>query len=79
LILSIEPGSSAAQADLRGTREVRDGLILGDIIIAADQVPVTDWNQLRDVMEKHEVGESITLTLLRGDKQIEVVVPLDAM
>ncbi|WP_417908632.1 S1C family serine protease [Candidatus Electronema sp. PJ] len=79
LILSVEPGSSAAQADLRGTREVRDGLILGDIILAVDKVPVQDWNQLRDEMEKHEAGESVTLTILRGDKQIDVAVMLDAM
>jgi S1-C subfamily serine protease len=75
----VEPGSSAAKAGLRGTQQVRGGLILGDIILAVNGVPVQDWNQLRDEVEKHAAGESVPLTLLRENEQVVVEVVLEAI
>jgi S1-C subfamily serine protease len=79
LVLSVEPGSAAAKAGLRGTQQVRGGLILGDIILAVNGVPVQDWNQLRDEVEKHAAGESVPLTLLRENEQVVVEVVLEAI
>ena len=79
LVLKAEPGSSAEKAGLRGTRQVRGGLILGDLIVAVNGRPVADWNQLRDELEKHQAGEAVTLTLLRDERQVEVQVTLEAM
>jgi S1-C subfamily serine protease len=79
LVLNVEPGSSADKAGIRGTQQVRGGLILGDIILAVNTVKVRDYNQLRDELEKHEVGETVTLTLLRENAQVDVAVVLEAM
>ncbi|WP_417913381.1 S1C family serine protease [Candidatus Electronema sp. TJ] len=78
LVLRAEPGSAAEKAGLRGTSQVRGGLILGDLIVAINGAPVADWNQLRDELEKHQAGETVTLTLLRDERQVEVQVTLEA-
>ncbi len=79
LVLKAEPSSAAEKAGLRGTQQVRGGLILGDLIVAVNGAPVADWNQLRDELEKHQAGETVTLTLLRDERQVEVTVTLEAM
>ncbi|XOF32300.1 MAG: S1C family serine protease [Candidatus Electrothrix sp. YB6] len=79
LVLRVESGSSADKARLRGTQQVRGGLILGDIILAVNGVRIADYNKLRDEVEKYQVGESVTLTLLRDNRQVEVAVVLEAI
>ena len=48
LVLAVEPGSTADKAGLRGTKQVRAGLILGNIIPAVNNTPVSDYNSVRD-------------------------------
>jgi S1-C subfamily serine protease len=79
LILNVEPGSSAAKAGLRGTRQVRGGLVLGDIILAVNKTLIQDYNQLRDEIERYEVGESVVLTLSRENRRVDVAVVLEAI
>ena len=79
LILNVASGSSAERAGLRGTKQVWGGLILGDIILGINGMRITDYNQLRDEVEKHKVGDSVTLTLLRDNRQVEVDVVLEAI
>jgi S1-C subfamily serine protease len=79
LVLRVESGSSADKAGLRGTQQVRGGLILGDIILAVNGVRIADYNKLRDEVEKYQVGDSVTLTLLRDNRQVEVAVVLEAI
>ena len=78
LVLNVEPGSTAEKAGLRGTKQVRGGLILGDIIQAVNGKPVNDYNSLRDEIERYQVGESVSLTLLRDNGRIQVSVTLEA-
>ncbi len=79
LILNVPPGSNAKKAGLRPTRQVRDGLILGDSILAVNDRPVDDFNSLRDELERFKVGETVTLTLLRDGVQERVAVTLEAI
>ncbi|MCI5165952.1 MAG: PDZ domain-containing protein [Candidatus Electrothrix sp. GM3_4] len=79
LILNVAAGSSAEKAGLRGTKQVWGGLILGDIILGINGVRIKDYNQLRDEVEKYKVGDSVTLTLLRDNNQIDVSVQLEAI
>jgi S1-C subfamily serine protease len=79
LILTVEPGSTAAQAGLRPTRQVRGGWVLGDIIEQVNGVRVTDYNSLRDALELHAIGETVTLTLLRDGATVTVDVALEAV
>ena len=79
LVLKVLPGTSAEQAGLRGTTQVGDGLVLGDIILAVNGRKVTDYDSLRDEIERYEVGASVLLTLLRDEATAEVRVQLEAM
>ncbi len=79
LILNVHTGTTAEKAGLRGTTQVRDGLVLGDVILAVNGKKVVDYDSLRDELERHEVGETIALTLLRDSGTIEIKLPLEAM
>ena len=78
LILNVASGSSAERAGLRGTQQVRGGLILGDIIQAVNGKQIDDYNTLRDEIERYRVGESVTLTLYRDNRRVNVAVVLEA-
>ena len=79
LVLKVVSGSAAEQAGLRDTSQVGDGLVLGDIILAVNGRKVTDYDSLRDEIERYEVGASVLLTLLRDEATAEVSVQLEAM
>jgi len=77
LILSVEPGSGAAKAGLQGTRQNRQGrLILGDIITAVDDKPVTSVDGLLTILSQHKVGDTVSVTVTRGDETKTVDVTL---
>ena len=78
LVLNVEPGSNAEKAGLRETKQVRGGIVLGDIILAVNGKPIHDYNTLRDEIERYEVGQSVSLTLLRDDNRMDIPVILDA-
>ncbi len=65
-VYSVEPDYGAADA---GVRE-------GDIIIAADGRPVTQTSDLLAVRRNHVIGDTIVLTLRRGEETLEVSVVL---
>ncbi|MCI5219770.1 MAG: PDZ domain-containing protein, partial [Candidatus Electrothrix sp. LOE2] len=79
LIMNVAAKSSAEDAGLRGTRQVWGGLILGDIILGINGVRIKDYNELRDEVEKYKVGDTVMLTLLRDNHQVDVDVVLDAI
>jgi len=79
LILRVQPGSTADKAGLQGTREVRSGIVLGDIILAINGKEVNDFNELRDNLEQYEIGKTIILTIMRNDREINIEVRLEAV
>jgi S1-C subfamily serine protease len=79
LIIDVQPGSSADKAGLRGTRQVADGVVLGDIIIAVNDRKVTDFNTLRDELERYQIGESVTLQIIREEARTTVEVLLEGI
>jgi S1-C subfamily serine protease len=77
LIIRVLPDSPAAKAELRGTERDEDGrLILGDLIVAVDGKPVSKANDLFALLEKHKVGESVTLEVVRDKEKREVTATL---
>ena len=81
LIQQVEPGSAAGQAGLRGAdREVAIGnyvvAIGGDYIVAVDGQPVVDRLTLTRVLERKKAGDPLNLTIVRGQRRMEVKVTL---
>jgi S1-C subfamily serine protease len=67
LVLRVEPQSPAARAGLQGTRVSGAGEIVpGDVIQALDGVKVTTMAELLDRLEGYEVGDRVTLEVLRN-------------
>lgn len=77
LVLRVEPQSPAARAGLQGTRVTGSGdLIPGDVIQRIDGVPVRSMAELIDLLERYDVGDTVTLEVLRNASSRELQVTL---
>jgi S1-C subfamily serine protease len=81
LIERVDPGGPAAQAGLRGgDRVVLAGLqqlrIGGDIVVAIDGKPVTSQMDLNLLLNREGPGDTVTLTVVRDGKKIDIPVKL---
>jgi len=82
LVLSVEPGSPAAHAGIRGgSQEVRLGNaqlpIKGDVIVSIDGQEVSDLQQLSVYLEMNTViGQSVEVVLYRDASRMEVTATL---
>ncbi len=83
LIQSIDEGSPADQAGLRGPRRfVIAGMteigIGGDLIVAIDGAPVEKEDALRRALNQKRAGDNMVFTVFRGDRTMKVTVHLGA-
>jgi 2-alkenal reductase len=84
LVDTVLPDEPADRAGLRGsTREVTvRGVpvrIGGDIIVAIDDVPVRDFDEMIIYLTNEtEVGQKVTLTIVRGSKETKITLELGA-
>jgi S1-C subfamily serine protease len=77
LILEVTAGSGAERAGLRPTiRNERGRLVLGDIIVAVDGQPVRGSGDLLLLLEQHEGGDTVRVTITRDGSQQEIKVVL---
>jgi len=81
LVERVVPNGPAAKAGVRGgTRSVLAGLqelrIGGDVLIAINGKAVTNQNDLNLMLNRSQPGDTVTLTLLRDGKRINVPVTL---
>jgi S1-C subfamily serine protease len=75
LIQKVIPGGAAERAGLHGGNEeayVGNTRILlgGDLIVGIDGHEVTDPQDIASVLEKHQAGDTISVTILRGRRQM---------
>jgi S1-C subfamily serine protease len=75
LIERVIPGGAAERAGLHGgTEQAYVGnmplLMGGDLIVGMDGQQVTDPQDISAVMNKHQPGDTITITIFRGRKQM---------
>jgi S1-C subfamily serine protease len=75
LIEKVIPGGAADRAGLRGGNEqayVGNTPIMlgGDLIIAIDGEQVSTPQDIAAIMDKHQAGDTIAITVLRGRRQI---------
>jgi 2-alkenal reductase len=84
LVLEITADSPAASSDLQESDRATtiEGLevqIGGDVIVAIDNQPVNDFDDLLTyIVNQTEVGQTITLRVLRGDAEQDVGITLGA-
>ncbi|MDH3350416.1 MAG: S1C family serine protease, partial [Gammaproteobacteria bacterium] len=77
LILSVQAGSGAAAAGLRGSRTDRRGaLIPGDIIVAVNGDSVDSVAGLQLRLDDYSPGDEVILSVVRDGKELKVPVVL---
>jgi S1-C subfamily serine protease len=80
LIIQVDKGSAAEAAGLRST--VRDSggrLVLGDVIVGIAGDTVTSSDDLLNALEKHQVGQTVKVSVLRDGTRLTVPVTLQAV
>jgi len=84
LVIDVSADSPAEEAGLSGStiEKTVDGvevLVGGDVIIAADGIPVNDFEDLVAFLARHTiVGQTITLTIIRDSEEIDIGLTLAA-
>ncbi len=77
LIQKVIPGGAADRAGLRGGNEQayvgNTPIVLGgDLIVAIDGQQVTDPQDISAIMDKHQAGDTISVSILRGKRQMTI-------
>lgn len=77
LIWQVAAGGAAANAGLRGLTQTENGDVeLGDIIVSIDGEKVATSDDLFRVLDKHQVGDSVRVEIVRSGKRATVPVRL---
>jgi S1-C subfamily serine protease len=81
LVVQVISGSAADRAGLRGgTERAYIGntpiTLGGDLIVAIDGEAVTDQQELSHIMQKHRAGDTVTVTIFRGKRKMDIRVVL---
>jgi S1-C subfamily serine protease len=80
LIIEVDKGSAAEAAGLRSTRiDAKGAGKLGDVIVAIDGERIETSSDLFNAMEKRTVGETVKVTVLRGETRLSIPVTLQAV
>ncbi len=77
LIQKVIPGGAAERAGLRGgTEQAYVGntpiMLGGDLIVAIDGQQVTDPQDIGAIMDRHQAGDTISVSILRGKRQMTI-------
>lgn len=77
LVVQVVPGSAAERAGIHGgTERAYLGNVPitlgGDLIVAVDGQPIEEQQDLSHVMQNHRSGDTVTVTVYRGKKRMEV-------
>ncbi|MGR8932520.1 MAG: S1C family serine protease, partial [Gammaproteobacteria bacterium] len=76
VILRVQPGSAAAKAGLTGAVIERAGITPSDIIVAVDGKAIDSIPALLGLLDDHQVGDVVKLTILRDGQTKEIAVTL---
>jgi S1-C subfamily serine protease len=75
LIAGVIPNTPAQHANLRGTHKDSWGrVVVGDVIVAINAHPVANYDNLYHMLSEIKVGQQVTLSIQRGNKQMDVKV-----
>jgi S1-C subfamily serine protease len=81
LVESVVPGGAAERAGLRGGNQTaylgnEQISIGGDLIVGIDGRQITNTQDLAEIMDQHQPGDTITVTFYRGRRRMTAQVTL---
>ena len=78
-LVQVGTGTPAAKAGLLAFRRGSRGEVVGgDVITAINDEPVADWDEMLNLLERRQPGESVTLSVWRGGQTRKLSVVLSA-
>ncbi len=82
LVETVEPGSAADKAGIRGGTlpvlwGMREMILGGDIILQVNGHPILSLEDARTIVRGLEIGQTVTVTLLREGESIEVTAMME--
>lgn len=75
----IVPGSGGEQSIVKGSPADKAGLKPKDIIVRINDQSINEKNSLTSLISRHNVGDEVTLTIVRDGKEQQVKVTLEAI
>lgn len=77
LVFDVAPGSAAAIAGIRGTRQSEGGEVsLGDVITGIDGETVGGGDDLTRILDRKNVGDTIRVEVVRDGQRLALPVRL---
>jgi S1-C subfamily serine protease len=77
VIWQVASNGAAGRAGLRGLTQTEDGeIVIGDIIVGIDGDKVTNSDDLYRLLDKHQVGDTVQVEVMRGGRRVAVPVRL---
>jgi S1-C subfamily serine protease len=67
LVVAVAPGSPAEKS----------GVLLGDIIVAAEGSPISDMRSLQPFLDSENVGKTIAFDVVRGGQRVKLSIAVD--
>lgn len=80
LVLRTKRGSSAEKAGVIGmSRDRRGNLVIGDLIISVNGQPVTNSDDLLNLLEQHKIGDTVSVVIEREGRQYKTDITLSSV
>jgi S1-C subfamily serine protease len=76
VIREVQEGSAAEAAGLRSALVTTDGQVIADIIVGVNSLAVRRFEDLYRELSKHKVGDTVQVTVQRGDQERTVAIRL---
>jgi S1-C subfamily serine protease len=75
-VATVQPGSPADQAGIRGARIENGRLMLGDVILDIEGRPVRNPGELFTVLSRFKAGDTVNVTVFRAGQQFKTPIKL---
>ena len=71
------PGAKIAMVDLN-TPAAKAGLQAGDVVMRADNMPISNFKQFSDMIHERDPGDKVVMVVHRGDEELNITAVLAA-
>lgn len=76
LVIDVVAGGPAAKAGLKGAVRTRRGISFSDVIVGVDDVPIKNYDDFYNALDRYEPGQTVKITVQRGDERLDFKVEL---
>jgi S1-C subfamily serine protease len=76
LVIDVAEGGPADKAGLRGAVRTRRGISFSDVIVAIDGEPVKTYDDFYNILDRHEPGQKVKLTVNRRGERLDFEIEL---